>query len=136
MDSMRGVPVVVLGGCDLVYGLGDRVEPIDAAIDGCDRVLACVGRLRARHEQRSVHVLRGDRRTGRLPRRRVVWWSVAFSDCRDDSMTGITHLIVFDDVTELAFVKAASPTRPGVRRRSVGSRHVRDPAAAVISSSR
>jgi hypothetical protein len=94
---MRGlVPAAcaVLGGCDLVYGLPDRVHVVDAAIDvGIDAPEACPDTYNPIAGAPSSSVYRlmiGPPRD----------WQFAHDDCKNDS-DGITHLAVLDDVTEL-----------------------------------
>ncbi len=103
---MRAAFILFLASCDSVFGLGGRTEPdarlqpdVPAEMCGADARYEPIADTPARSPYRIVE-------TSPLS------WAEAFDDCRNDSMTGITHLVVFDDLIELASVRAVSPRRP------------------------
>ena len=95
------------GGCDAVYGLSGRdaavvdtaTDAIDATHEQCPADYAPIANAPAGSSYRIVE-MENDR------------WLLGFVDCRNDTTTGVTHLVVFDDVIELEAIKRALPPPP------------------------
>ncbi len=105
---MKRAALLFLAGCDLVYGLEDRADArIDTMPDAPPEACPADGSY--------VPIPDAPKHsTYRIVETNRVDWQEAFDDCRNDTDTGVTHLIVFDDSTELTYVQLASPTRPPV----------------------
>lgn len=97
------VAVIALGGCDQVFQLDGRTEDADAApAEPCppDGTYQPLADAPTASRYRFVDM--------------PATWSRAFDDCRNDSATGVTHLIVFDDTSEFSVVQAAAFQRARV----------------------
>ncbi|HSD90634.1 MAG TPA: hypothetical protein VLB44_24085, partial [Kofleriaceae bacterium] len=105
--------VLLLGGCDKLFSIdhvdldkdaqtadtnGDAPTPVDAP-EACPQNYRIVQNT----PLSSVY------RLGSTP----MSWDAAAADCNNDTLTRVTHLIVFDDIAELVairpFVNAAAP---------------------------
>jgi hypothetical protein len=111
--GVRGpMAMLLVGGCDVVYGLHGRTEPrddaaiADAAIDGgadaIDAALVC---------PTDYSAFAGTPATSRYKIMvRPESWTYGLDDCRNDTPgSGITHLVVFDDVVERDAIQDALP---------------------------
>lgn len=124
---MRWGPIVVVAvcGCDVVFRI-DRVPRMDASIE-IDAGEPC----RADYEM--VNNAPPDSRY--FFSDMFLSWAAAEEDCEDDSITGITHLVVIDDLTELravrSFVIAKRIEQTGVGGFDAWAGHARDAASAM-----
>lgn len=90
------VALLFVAGCDRVFGLQPLTATADATVEECPADYAPIGNSTSRY------------RFGATPTR----WPFADVDCRADTQTAITHLVVFDDVAEIAAVRSAVPLEP------------------------
>lgn len=107
--------VIVVGctGCDLAFGLGGRVETDAAAIDVAPDMPPDTPAEPCPTDGSYVTIPDAPMRsTYKIVASANKTWQFASDECRNDTETAITHLVVFDDTTELEYVKQASPSRP------------------------
>lgn len=108
--------LILIAGCDRVYDLSGRHPPDAAELDGTvvDAPLSDVPIDTGEQCPSTTYRTIADapaRSTYRVVETANQSWEFAFADCRNDTTTGITHLVVFDDITELAALQHAT-SRP------------------------
>lgn len=104
--------VVLLAGCDKLFSI-DHIDPTDARIADTSVDTLLDGPIDAPEACPTNYSivpntpLNSVYRLGSTP----MSWDAAAADCSNDTLTRVTHLIVFDDIAELVAIR---PFVPGV----------------------